>query len=392
MKRVVRLFIFPFTLITHLTGAREYVYPVAWVERYDHHYVYLLHQISLKQLQLLELNTESKAISQALPLSATPAGIKILPDKSGYSYIDQGQIYIKLFSKRSAQKVDIHQPLYHIEIIEWFDAMHCYFSAKYHEQFNLYQLSRSGSLQILVHVPDADCLYPQKIDSTLYYIERSFGKKKYIINSTHYADQSFDGSSADVSRKTILDVDNQPIAFLRMVSHAQGFYVSYPDTIHSSDRELSCLPCAYHQLTYDSLRSEWIAEKLFEFSIPLDFILPDSKERLHESLLPLLPRHTLSGIYFCDCASAKKSGYRNLGGSWYDPEFVKIYYYDPVSKISCLKTDDNDHDLLSPLIIGKNVFYGYSIAGNSKHQPLLPGMWRNEYGQVCYEMPKVVIS
>jgi len=44
------------------------------------------------------------------------------------------------------------------------------------------------------------------------------------------------------------------------------------------------------------------------------------------------------------------------------------------------------------LFLGKTVFYGHSIPGKTKMLSLLPGMWRNEDGQVCYEMPQVDLS
>jgi hypothetical protein len=377
---------------TQNVHALEYIYPVACVTRDSNEYVYFIHQISLSQLQLLQLNLQTNVVCPALATGITPAGIRMLPDNSGYSFIDQGSIFIKYFTKRSPLKIDIDQPLYHMEMIEWIDADTCYFSACYEGQYSIYQLSRLGKLDALVHSDYADCLYPQKIGSHLYYIERSFGKKNYSIKCIKYPlhainEHACDGDSALLVHESY----DQPIAFLSMISPTRGFYVSYPDSIES---QAACLSCAYHQLIYDSTQATWISQKIFEFSIPLDFILPDSQDRLHESLLPVLPRTTPRGIYYCSCSDdqPKKTGLRNFGASWYSAERVKIYFYDFYSQKTTLVQSDTERDLLAPLITSINVFYGHSMAQNSKIKKCLPGMWAHEDGQMYYKAPQFLIS
>lgn len=382
--------------ISSASLAREYIYPVAYAKRDSSLYVYLIHQISLHHLEFLEWNKETKVITKALTSSLTPSGIKILPDASGYSFIDQGQIYIKLFSKRSARKIDLHTPLYDIEVLEWIDSQRCLFSAKYHEQVSVYQLFRSGDLQCIMSSEYADCLYPQKVDTTLFYIERSFNKKNYAIKEVSYPDLNEPGeySATATFTKTILEFDDQPIAFLHMLSKTQGYYIAYPGVI---DRESSYVLLSCHTLICDSVSGRWTQEKVFDFSIPLDLVLPRAKDRLYESLLPLLPRYTLSGIYYCDCypdLSSRKAEYRNHGGRWYEAQPLNIYYYSLVDKTKTLKTPACEFscDTLAPLIIENDILYGSSISGSSKHKPLLSGMWRNEYGQVCYELPQFNIK
>lgn len=390
MKRVVKIFGFALCVFTTM-HTKEYLYPVAHALHNDANLVFLIHQISLNRLQLLQLDVQSGVIAPVLPSAITPAGIKILPDLSGYSFIDQGSIYIKLFSKRSPIHLDISLPLYQIDMIEWIDPTCCYFAACYQDKSNIYQLSITGDLQLLVQSSIADSLYPQKIDDSLYYIERSFDKKKYCIKVVHYSPTHLDRSCSNNSTMSLLNTGDQPIAFLYMQSSTIGYYVSYPASLEG---QAACLPCAYHQLSYDNKQATWNTEKLFDFSVPLDFLLPENKDRLYESFLPLLPTHTEQGIYFCDCTpdKAKKTGLRNLGGSWYEADFVKIYFYDFLSKKTTLMVDDNNQDLLAPFATGKTLLYGHSLTGTSKNKPLLPGMWHNERGQTCYEPAKVVIS
>lgn len=382
-------------LSIRIVCAREYLYPVASVKRESGQYkIYLMHQISSKRAELLEWDPESKVVTQALTTFTAPCGIKILPDNSGYSFIDQGQLYLKLFFKRSAQKIDISEPLYNIEVVEWIDQNLCYFSAKSHEQIKIYLLSRFGNLHILAQSDNADCMYPQKIDSTVFYIERSFNKKKYSIRAIPYwPDLPATHESQEAHTpcaQTIFQSGDQAIAFLHMTSITQGFFIGYPDTIHTKNTQTDCLTLSYNKISYDNMHDLWISEKLFDFSVPLDLILPHSKYRLYESLLPLLPRHTPSGIYYCDCSDRSKElkvGYRNHGGTWYEAQPIKMYFYSFDTKTTSIETSASESfDVLAPLIVENKLLYGHSVATLS-HNSLPSGMWRNTQGQVCYEIP-----
>lgn len=379
------------------TYSREYLYPVASLNRNAEDYVYLIHQISLNQLQLLEWHVASSVLTQVVPAAVAPAGFKMLPDGSGYSFIDQGQLYIKLFSKRSAHKIDFPQTLYNVEMIEWVDATRCYFSAKYNGRYAIYDFNRlEGQLAPLAQSDRADCLYPQKINTVLYYIERSFDKKKYSIKQRDTANTL----ENDNNSSTIFDTQSQPIAFLYMKSMHEGYYVSYPALVSDSiDGVCTCLDMVYCQFYYDPVNKAWSHQRLFDFSIPLDMVLPDSKDRLHESLLPLLPRHTSSGIFYCSCGQSEKkthdaslATHKNHKGTWYDPQFIALYVYNTSSRSNALVAHRDNSDVLSPICLGTDLLYGYSIAGKSKNRILLPGMWRNEYGQICYKVPSASMS
>ena len=392
-----------------LCSAQEYFYPVFSIKNNDAQYLYFIHQISLQQLHLLQLNTESKVLTRVLPSAITPAGLKSLPDGSGYSFIDQGQLYVKLFTARSPQKISIPLSLYNIEMVEWIDPYHCYCAAKLNDHWNIYQLSRSGDLVLLAHRDDADCLYPHKVGDSLFFIQRTFTKQYSIECSTY-------GDTHSCNKHTIFDAGQEAIAFLHMLTNEQGFYVSYANMFSFDSIEKSSLRLGYHRLWYDRQAQRWCNQTLFTFFVPIDLFVPDSHERLYESLLPVLPRHTADGIYFCssqdpeDHQSAKKACYRgyhidscdcerhtamrtsnaiyrNLGARWYEADPLALYYFDHTHKTITRKAHNNNQDLLAPLLTAQTCFYGYSLEGNSKHKKLLQGMWQNEQGQMSYWPP-----
>lgn len=375
---------------TFMCCAQEYFYPAFSIQNNNAQYLYFIHQISLQQLHLLQLNTETKVLTRVLASALTPAGLRPLPDGSGYSFIDQGQLYVKLFTARSPQKVPIPLSLHTIEQVEWIDPYHCYCAAKFNDQWNLYQLSRSGDLTLLAHCPDADCLYPQKIENRLYYIQRTF-TKRYSIECIEY-------SATKSSKKSTLMTpanDHTAITFLRMITNEQGFYIAYPDTLSFDRLERSSLRFEYHQLWYDRQLQVWRHKQVLDFFIPIDLFVPDSKERLYESLMPLLPCHTDDGIYFCssqtpaDDEKNKKVHYRNLGARWYEADPLAIYYFDYKTTAITRKAHDPQQDFIAPMITPQGCFYGYSLPGSSKNKKLLPGMWHNEQGALCYWPPTI---
>lgn len=334
----VRLF---FCMVTTLisvgvTRAQEYVYPVASFTKEGQEWVYLFYQKSLKHIELWLWNPQAHCAQKALLSSYTPAGLRILPDQSGFSFVDNDRIRIKEFAKRSPRSIDIYEPIYDIGIVEWMDSTHGYFSAKQEDKSALFLLDRvTENVVCLAKLRNGDCLYPVVLGNELFYIERIHPDGHYRCISGHSCryrimhapfaqdilkcekdnfnnKENFDDRIANIIAQRaeryernslitedqttlVLDFDREALAFLRMESSTCGYVLTHASSIEKSDVEL---PIDYYKISKKG--GVWQRQLLFSFIIPLSLLLPESPARLYESLLPLLPKHYNSHIYFVD--------------------------------------------------------------------------------------------
>jgi len=293
----------------------EYVYPVASMDQDN--ILLLIQQNAADNITLWFWDVQSKQLRSGLCSRFNPAGLCMLPDKSGFSFVDNGLVKIKFFHKRSPKTIALDEPLYNINLIQWIDSHCCYVSAKKHNHYSIFQLTTEGDVCCLVYNPSGDCLYPQKIDNVLFYIERIKNNYRmmcipYPKILLHDIDNFNSVSDFDIQVQKILDkqikketmeeVNNQqlifdfkkqPIAFLHMISLTEGFLLEYDAYIDTKD---DTILFSYLHLTKNG--NTWQHNQLFSFGIPAALLLADSPARLYESILPLLPRHINNAIYF----------------------------------------------------------------------------------------------
>jgi len=122
-------------------------------------------------------------------------------------------------------------------------------------------------------------------------------------------------------------------------------------------------------------------KKLFTFKLPTHFFVEDNEYRLYESLLPFLPRHNATAIYFSDC---------------YDPALLKtgLFRFDEethaVSEVSPrLITSSLGESFFSPLSLNVTTFYGGTLALEGSGEKRCPALWINDDGLLCVELPAV---
>lgn len=200
----------------------EFLYPVAVTKKNNKTQVYVLHQKSINNIELLIWDPETKICSNGLLSSYTPAALKILPNGDGFSFIDDGRIRIKNFDKRSPKSIDIYEPLYDISQINWIDEHNFYLSAKKNNKFCIFHVHENGlikpilqdmqyeqdegaSLQnselINLELPNHglkgqdlagqglisyDFMYPQKVGDSLFFIERITHNGEYKKEPVSY--------------------------------------------------------------------------------------------------------------------------------------------------------------------------------------------------------------
>ena len=350
------MFILPFSM-----QSIEYVYPVAALNQDN---LLLIEQKAADNITLWFLDRKTKQLKPGLWSRFNPAGLRLLPDKSGFSFIDNGLVKVKFFHKRSPKTIALDEPLYDISMVQWIDNHRCYVSAKKNNRFGIFQLTIKGDVGCIVENSLADCLYPQKIDNLLFYIERSNNNYRMmsvsypeglLCNSDNFSDISdFDTQVEEIidkqtrkekkrgvtNKQLIFDFKRQPIAFLHMISSSEGFVLEYDAYVDIKD---DIILFSYLHLTKTD--NSWYYDQLFSFAIPSVLLLADSPTRLYESILPLLPRHINNTIYFADARHQKN---------------LNIFRYDLGLGTTKQKTftKSNNRHRFAPFVVNDKLFVG----------------------------------
>jgi len=334
-------------------------------------------------LELWLWDPQTKIASKGLLSSYTPAGFKLLPDNSGFSFIDNGRIKLKKYDKRAPQSIDIYEPVYNINLIEWIDADSFYLSAKKNDLFHMFQMNSCGSIELMLQDPLGDCMYPQKVGQYLFYVERikKGGYKRgcylsYKVVQIDYPDihknishEILPQTISKDQKQEIIHFKGCPIAFLQMISENEGFFLEHPAEVDRHDRTI---PFSYYQIKKVDL--QWECKELFQFDIPSYLFLNTSDFRLYESILPMLPKYYNNQLYFIDCPSEQDLT-------------LDIFCYDFQTDDVEQKTFGKSGQLsFSPIFVDNEIFFGGIVDPNDMSSQI---MWMNEDGDVCIDLPKM---
>src|SRR5579871_4380579 len=121
----------------YMTHAIEYMYPVACLN--DETILYI-HQLNPTCIQLYSWNPVTDIHEPLLWSLYNPANVQLLPNNTGFSFIDNGRLRIKLFEKRSPKTIDFDDPIFNINGLQWIDEHSCCCSAQYGSYFSIFQL------------------------------------------------------------------------------------------------------------------------------------------------------------------------------------------------------------------------------------------------------------
>ena len=354
----------------------------------------------------------------------------MLPQDIGFSFIDNGRIKIKMHSKRSPKSLEWYEPVYDIGNLAWIDASCYYFHAKQQEHYGIFQGTLHGEIDPLVIKKGKDCMYPNKIESTLFYIERTPDMQggSYALMRAPYPPticnpinpfnntQDFERHVSELlsnnfqqkepfigisEHEKILDFGTQPVAFLYMLSDHDGFCIGHPTHLDRHDIVMP-LTCYYvYRMTLSgsvsvSVGNErslvtpmWHLQELFTFQIPLELLLPESSSRLYESILPLLPYYDQEAIYFVDSADRVHPERTQT-----DTALALYCYHRSQKNITLIsRALQTQQSYFAPLRIGNRLLFGGSALHEDGRQPgtPTPGMWLNEQGLLCIELPSIQI-
>lgn len=327
--------------------AAEYLYPVGFHPERNSFYV--VYQKSATHLELWEWDARSQYANQLLLSRYTPAGFTFLPDYSGFSFIDNGMLKVKQPFKRSPRTIEYNAPLYNVEQIHWIDSRTCFASGKYQDYFGIFQIDWDGCVAPLVLKEGYDYLYPQKINDTLFFIERC---KKGHCKIVSTAFQAYDDLPDDFNNSMVLYLENQPvisellsfdvpIAFLHMVSEHEGYVVSHP---HILLQKNPSVPFEYYHISYE--KGIWQKTQLFAFTIPTALLA--GRNRLYESILPLLPRVCQMGIYYVDSSETACLG---------------LYHFDTETHTKRTLVESAPQHLLGIVNHNYGIMYGGQLGG-----------------------------
>lgn len=304
-------------------NAAEFLYPVAIDKNGS---LYLIYQKTANHIELWEWDPQTKQADQLLFSRFTPAGFRLLPMGDGFSFVDNGILKVKKFVKRSPRTIEFDAPIYQVEIVQWIDNNTCYTSGKYKENFGIFQIDYEGEVNPVYLRECIDCMYPQKINDCLWYIERD-ERGYYRVMQTSYLPSIGNTFNERISwhqehlpnSESIASFEKQPIAFLSMISLSEGFVIGHPPLVSRTEH---IIPFDYYHLKKDE--GVWQVTHLFSFYIPSDLLFIGKSSRLYESLLPLLPQHIGQKIVF---------------SSMDDFGILSLFAYDTASKINILLPD-----------------------------------------------------
>ena len=243
-----------------------------------------------------------------------------------------------------------------------------------------------------------DCLYPQKINDQLFYIERSYCNEgcRYAIMQSIYPYIPYEeGNNFNViehfeirtqelikrqenkdrknnnelhyEKRMIADFGDQALAFLHMRSEYEGFVLEHPNKIDKQDKTI--ILSVYH---LEKKPHAWRKTYLFSFEVPLHLLLPESSSRLYESMLPLLPRYDENEIHFVDCARYKESFNLN------------VYTYHLADGTIKALSNEAAQVRIAPLKIKDLIYCGGSIVPDADSAPYLK---IDEDGWMSAELP-----
>lgn len=331
-------FLFFLFFYIHAITPAEYTYPVASLDNGST--VLYIHQLSPDNIQLFEWNTVTNYTENILWSLFNPAALQLLPNNVGFSFIDGGRLRIKSFQKRSPKTIDFDEPIFNLNTIQWIDEHTCYCSAQQSDCFSIFQLHDNGILQCLVSEKNKDCMYPQKIENQLFYIERCKINNQYRIMQTNYLKNNEDKKQG-VHAQLVANFKDKPIVFLHMHSKTEGFVLEHLKNIDSEGKTALFF---YHHLVKKG--DAWQNNLIISFTIPTDLFLQTSNQRLFESILPLLPRLIDNKIYFTDCSQN-------------DNNTLEPYYYDLLTaqKHKIFVSSDQDHFFV-PVLCGTKLYCG----------------------------------
>lgn len=395
MKRYLLYLCFTFS---YVYAFDEFLYPVEVIVHNQKEKLCVLRQ-KKNELEVWLWDPQDESTVKALLSSFNPASLTVLPDKNGFSFIDNDHIRIKYNDKRFPKSVPLYGP-YDLTTLHWIDNETFYFAAKERQHSNLFHATIEGDIFRLTVSNKKDYYCPQKIDETLFFIEKDSDNQYSIIQAKYPSEElkqaacslkeldNFSNQAYEEYEKKnclyhqylnletaqVLLTTDKIISFLKMISLTEGFFLEHPETINRDENTIAFN--YWHLIKEDT---QWKTNCLFNFTIPLYLIVAQrGKNRLYESILPLLPYYDQKSamLYFVDYAAAK--------------DVLNVFSYACLTKEKKQKTDCQffGQSYFTPRAINQSLFCGGTLI-NQIRNDLNPHIEIDELGTQHFKFFKL---
>ena len=322
--------------LSSMTYSSCFLYPVGFL----HHRgsILFLKQESKNHTRLYMWHQHTKHLENILWSLFNPGYIQVLPDESGFSFLDNGRFRIQYFHRRSPKTIDFDHYFYNMHGIHWINPQEFYFSAQaQHDHYALFHSCVDGTTSCLISHNTYDCMYPQKVDNELFFIKR-IGDRHSIVHALF----SFQHKNKTLDE---LICFGHPIIFLSMQSPSEGFVIGHQNSWNDNT---SAITFYYYQIK--KKKKIWKKSILFSFSIPAELVVGNSENRLYESLLPVIPCVKGTKIYYVDSSESQHNT-------------LELYVYNKKTatiKKLCVPIRKRGHyyHLLVPLVMGNKCIIG----------------------------------
>jgi hypothetical protein len=351
-------------LIKFVFSCEQIIYPIAS----DGQKIYSIYQKKPNQKEIWAFDLQQNEAWKSLFANYAPSAIKLLPNLAGFSFIQDGQLRVKYFHKRSPKRVAFNFPLKDFHSVEWLDLQQCYFSARRLHK-NLIMIGEINQAEVHVIMEDCfgDALFPQKIEDNLYYIRKVNDRfsviKTKFLNPFENEDQHIVVDFLpDDDDLLLYDAGLNKILGFKMIDQNCGYLVMMHENLSDEFIKFS-----YHKICYNPNRAfadpvlakNWQEKHLFDFVLNKN-ILADNSNQLDQIVEIFWPEHCLvlhnetniisENIFFTSTAS---NGTMN------------IFKYDHLTSQVIQITDAaKDEHALRPILVGNKIYYGQCLKTN----------------------------
>ncbi len=381
-------------ILCHITklvfASGQIIYPIAS----DGQKIYTIYYNNNERKEIWAFDFQKKEACKSLFSCHTPSAVKLLPNLAGFSFIQENQLKVKYFHKRSPKTVDFNLSLNDLHSVEWLDLCQCFFSARRLHK-NLIMIGEINQAEIHVIMEDCfgDALFPKKIEDDLFYVRRvnerySVIKTKFLNPFVNEDDQVLDFLPDDDDDLLLLDAGSCKIAGFKMIDQNCGYLV-----IMNSDQSDEFIKFSYNKICYNLNRAipdpvlakNWHKKHLFDFELKKS-ILVDKTNQLNQMVEIFWPEHCLvldnstnltsENIFFTSTAN---NGTMN------------IFKYDLASgQISQLTNASMDEHALRPILVGNKIFYGQCLKlGNAASCDFNISSFLHSFDFICSDRFKI---
>jgi hypothetical protein len=377
-------------IIKFVFAYEQIIYPIAA----DGQKIYAIYHKKNKQREIWTYDLQKKEAFKTLFSNYAPSAVKLLPNLAGFSFIQDDQLRVKYFHKRSPKTVAFNLSLKDLHSVEWLDTLQCFFSARRLHK-NLIMIGEINQAEAHVIMEDflGDALFPQKIVDNLYYVRRV--NDRHSVIKTKFLNP-FENEDAQVVLDFLQDEDDLllfdagtcQIAGFKMADQNCGYLVIMHDNLSGG-----LIKFSYHKICYNQTRAfpdpvlakNWQKKHLFDYVLD-NKLVSDSTNQPEQIVEIFWPEHclvvdsstniTTENIFFTSNAS---NGTMN------------IFKYDLVSgQVSQLTNAADGEHVLRPILVGNKIYYGQCFkSSETESSNFNIASFFNSFDFICSDIFKI---